>query len=471
MEDEVVIASSSTEAGIGCWDLCSGAEHLRYRACASPSHGLVSVAGRFLASSQIRDSSSSSGSVLFWSWNKPQVEVKSFPAEAINPLASNSEGTYIVGGGVSGDIYLWEVATGRLLKKWHGHYRAVTCLVFSMDQSLLISGAEDGSVRVWSLLMYYSLFHMHEINSFGFVEMNCYLSFLITVIRIFDEEKQQRSGHLYEYSFTEHTLPVTDLVTGFGGSNAIILSASQDRTCKVWSLARGTLLRNIVFPSVIDAVALDPGEHVFYAGGRDGKIYIAELNSLGKSHNNYGLHIIGTLSDQSKAICSLAFALDGVQLVAGSEDGFVRVWNTKTHNIIRVFKHAKGPVNNILVVEQPPALYPRTSANNQGLMPRKQVSLPPPLEKFTSTNENSDFSIYITCQPDYHRPCDAIYTTVDSMNRQINELQQHGSSEMEVERLKADNKRSMQMVHQWKKMYENLRQFCVGELLNGEATL
>ena len=42
---------------------------------------------------------------------QPQVEVKSFPAEPINPLASNSDGTYIVGGGASGDIYLWEVHT------------------------------------------------------------------------------------------------------------------------------------------------------------------------------------------------------------------------------------------------------------------------------------------------------------------------------------------------------------------------
>lgn len=44
--------------------------------------------------------------------------------------------------------------SGRLLKKWHAHYRAVTCLVFSEDESLLISGSEDGCVRVWSLLMY-----------------------------------------------------------------------------------------------------------------------------------------------------------------------------------------------------------------------------------------------------------------------------------------------------------------------------
>nr|GEY40922.1 hypothetical protein [Tanacetum cinerariifolium] len=99
----------------------------------------------------------------------PQVEVKSFPAEPINPLACNTDDTYIVGEGVSSSIYLWEVATGRLLKKCHG-YR---------------------------------------------------------------------------------------------GPNTIIVSASQDRTCKVWSLAKGTMLRNIVFTSVIDAVALDPGKHVF----------------------------------------------------------------------------------------------------------------------------------------------------------------------------------------------------------------
>ncbi|CAH1454402.1 unnamed protein product [Lactuca virosa] len=446
MEDEVVIASSSIEAGIGCWGLRSGAEHLRYRSCASPPHGLVSVAGRFLASSQLRDSSSSSGSVLFWSWNKPQVEVKSFPAEAINPLACNSDGTYIVGGGVSGHIYLWEVATGRLLKKWHGHYRPVTCLVFSNDQSLLISGSEDGTVRVWSLLM------------------------------IFDEEGQQRAGHLYEYSFTGHALPVTDIVTGYGGSNAIILSSSLDRTCKVWSLARGTLLRNIVFPSIIDAVALDPGEHVFYAGGRDGKIYIAELNaqttSNNNNNNNYGLHIIGTLSDQSKAICSLGFALDGFQLVVGSEDGMVRVWDTKTRNIIRVFKHAKGPVNNIVVMRQPAALYPRTAGNNnnQGPMGRRHVALPPPLEKYSSIDEHSELNAFITPRSNSYDA--TTYTTLQSMNNQINELQQHGSSgasEMELERLKLDCKRSMQMVQQWKKMYQNLNQFCVGELLNGEG--
>ncbi|KAK9271064.1 hypothetical protein L1049_026653 [Liquidambar formosana] len=246
---EVVIASSPIDAGISCWDLHSGAEQLRYRSCASTPHGLTCVGQRFLASSQLRDSSSSSGSVLYWSWNKPQVEIKSFPAEPIKPLASNREGTYIIGGGLSGYIYFWEVASGMLLKKWHGHYRAVTCLVLSDDESLLISGAEDGSVRVWSLFM------------------------------IFDDIRREEAKHLFEHSFNEHSLCVTNIVGGYGGCNAIIVSASEDRTCKVWSLSKGKLLRNIIFPSIIDAIALDPGEHVFYAGSRDGKIYIAALSA------------------------------------------------------------------------------------------------------------------------------------------------------------------------------------------------
>lgn len=42
-----------------------------------------------------------------------------------------------------------------------------------------------------------------------------------------------------------------------------------------------------------------------------------------------------------------------------------------------------------------------------------------------------------------------------------------GAAEMEIQRLRLESQRSMQMVQQWKKMYDNLNQFCVNELLNG----
>lgn len=434
------MASSSVDAGIGCWELQTGAEQHRYKSCASPPHGLVCVGQRFLASSQLREPAASSGSILYWSWSKPQADVKSFPAEPIKPLAANREGTYIVGGGVSGDIYLWEVATGRQLRKWHAHYRAVTCLVFSDDDSLLISGSEDGSVRVWSLFM------------------------------IFDDVRRQQADHLYEHNFSEHTLPVTDIVIGYGGCNAIIVSASEDRTCKVWSLSKGKLLRNIVFPSVIDAIALDPGEHVFYAGSRDGKIYIAALNAESTSNKKYGLHIINSLLNHSKVVTCLAYCASGNLLISGSEDGIIRVWDAKSYNIIRMFKHAKGPVNNILVVRQ--ELYFNSRPNSQASSRRHGSLVPPALDKYANpTDEDANVKAVISLQSTCRKSMDDSYLSSHVINNQIKELQQQGSSaasEMEMERVKLDCRRSMQMVQQWKKMYDNLHQFCVNELLDGD---
>ncbi|CAH9111160.1 unnamed protein product [Cuscuta epithymum] len=441
MESELVIASSSTDAGISCWDLHSGAENLRFRTCSSPSHGLATIGGRFLASSQLRQSKSASGSIFYWSWNKPQVEVKSFPSESINPLVSNADGSFIAGGGASGSIYLWQVATGKLLKKWHAHYRGVTCLVFIDDQSLLVSASEDGCIRVWSLIM------------------------------VFDDIMRNQAERPFEHSFSEHTLKVTDVVAGSGGGNAIIISASEDRTCKVWSLSRGVVLRDVVFSSIIDAIALDPGEHVFYAGGRDGKIYVGALNALSHSNSNYGKHIIGSFTEHSKGITCLTLSMDGFKLLAGSDDGMIRVWDTRNHNITRIFRHGKGPINNILVIRPPPYLTSQKSTmSHSSSTKRTGFPVPPPLEKFPiSSDENEDVKafIYPQCIPNTH--LESSYVCFETMNKHIRELEQQGSSaasEIEIERLKIEHKKSMELLQQWQKTYQNLHQFCVSELLN-----
>lgn len=41
---------------------------------------------------------------------QPQVEVKCFPSEPINVLVCDNDGSFIIGGGVSGDIYIWQVS-------------------------------------------------------------------------------------------------------------------------------------------------------------------------------------------------------------------------------------------------------------------------------------------------------------------------------------------------------------------------
>lgn len=50
---------------------------------------------------------------------------------------------------------------------------------------------------------------------------------------MFDDARRKEARHDYVHSFRDHTLRVTDVKSGHGGSNAIIISASEDQTCKV----------------------------------------------------------------------------------------------------------------------------------------------------------------------------------------------------------------------------------------------
>lgn len=441
----MIASSAVTDAGIGSWDLRTATEHLRYRSCASPPHGLVSIGGRFLASSQVPSSSSSTPSIFYWSWDKPQIEVRSFPAEHIGPLRANSEGTYVLGGGKAGSIYLWEVASGKLLKKWQAHYRAVTCLTFSHDESFLISGSEDGGVKVWNL------------------------------VEAFDVMKSVGKRIQHFRSFTDHSSPVTDVVSGYGSSgDSIFISSSEDRTCKIRTLSSEKLLRSIEFPSIINAIAIDPGEHVFYAAGAQGKIYIAALNAECLS-SDFGKFIIGVLSDQStKSVNCLALSGDGFTLISGSDDGSVRAWDTIKRLVISGFKHAKGsgPVNNVLITRHPFGCNPQGPLNwqiNYGGKPI-HVPMPPPLDRHVNSVDG-----HIEAKPVIGPQC---FSDVTENNRfrssivmksQIEELQKQGSSgaaEMELEKLKSEFRISAQMVQQWRTKYQDLYKLCVDELLD-----
>nr|XP_034897295.1 pre-rRNA-processing protein IPI3-like isoform X1 [Populus alba] len=119
--------------------------------------------------------------------------------------------------------------TGRLLKKWRAHYRTVTCLVFTEDDSLLVSGSEDVSVRVWSLLV------------------------------IFDDYQTEQASTLYEHSFQEHILRVTDMVT---------------------EMARYTLLRSMLLAHLAKVTGCISSVHYLVTGPANNIHVVKRMASL-----------------------------------------------------------------------------------------------------------------------------------------------------------------------------------------------
>ncbi|XP_019708352.1 protein ROOT INITIATION DEFECTIVE 3 isoform X2 [Elaeis guineensis] len=150
----VVVCGEKMSAGITIWDLETGEELMRIPTCASPPRGFLCIKNHLLVASQLQKHRQfGGGAVFFWPLNKPQAPQRSYPMEAIGPIASSKDGIYLAGGAPSGNVYIWEVwdlILGRVLQT-HVFSGAVTAMVVDPGEQLLFSGNEDGRIHVTEL--------------------------------------------------------------------------------------------------------------------------------------------------------------------------------------------------------------------------------------------------------------------------------------------------------------------------------
>ncbi len=175
-----------------------------------------------------------------------------------------------------GQVWVWEVDTGRLVRTLKGHGGPVRSLAFSGDGKQLASGS-DG-VRLWDL-----------------------------------------KGNLVQHFKSPNGL--IDTLTFTRDGQALIAGGEA---AQVWDLATGEELHRLSADARQLEVALSPDGRVLATGGADAVVRLWDLAT--------GLELL-QLTGHSGPIQALAYRFDGKVLASGSQDTTILLW--EVHQAIR----------------------------------------------------------------------------------------------------------------------------------------
>lgn len=72
-------------------------------------------------------------------------------ASEVQNIRFSPDGKILASGGYDKQVILWDVKTGKLLRKLTGHRGRVSEVTFNKKATLIASASEDGTVRIWSV--------------------------------------------------------------------------------------------------------------------------------------------------------------------------------------------------------------------------------------------------------------------------------------------------------------------------------
>nr|CCC94357.1 putative periodic tryptophan protein 2 [Trypanosoma congolense IL3000] len=210
------------------------------------------------------------------------VHLLSISAQSLTAAAFNPSGDFVAFGSAHlKQLLVWDWKSEAYVLKEQSHYYDISRTAITADASSILSGGDDGKVKVWR-------------TSTG----QCYVT------------------------FTEHTGPVTGIATS-AATNAFF-TCSRDGTARGYDLVRYRHFRVYAAPeqAQLSCIAVDPSGEVLAVGsGQTDRIYLFAVQT-GK--------LIDQLQGHEAPIACLAFHPSGTALVSGSLDHNLAFWDLFT---------------------------------------------------------------------------------------------------------------------------------------------
>ncbi|CCJ29768.1 unnamed protein product [Pneumocystis jirovecii] len=210
--------------------------------------------------------------------------------------------------------------------------RSLNCADISENASLIACGFSESYIRVWNTTINKTINTDSSSNDSGiFLKLPIKSKNNLNIISIEVSVVAEFIGSLRSCLWGLH----------FSNDSRFILSCSEDRSCRLWSLDTGTCL--VAYKGhnqPVWDIAIGPFGHYFATASHD------QTARLWSCEHMYPLRIFaGHLSD----VDCVSFHPNSAYVATGSSDKTCRLWDVQKGNAVRVFTGHSGPINCVTI--------------------------------------------------------------------------------------------------------------------------
>ncbi|HMF58393.1 MAG TPA: protein kinase, partial [Pyrinomonadaceae bacterium] len=216
--------------------------------------------------------------------------------DGVHRVALSQDGKTAASASNDNVVRLWQTSNGSLLRELRGHTGTVMAVAISPNGQTVASGSQDGEIRLWNL----------------------------------------SDGHLVK-SWKGHSDSVWKV--GFSSDGNTLFSAGYDKTVKVWRTSDGSQQASMTLPpnDLVITVSHDLKTAALFNPGSNN----VELWSIQDSR------LLRSLSGHNNKVSNGDFSPDNQNLVLGSYDGPVRIWNVSNGQLVNTLKGGSARVGDV----------------------------------------------------------------------------------------------------------------------------
>jgi len=291
------------------------------------------------------------GQLLVWEWQSETYVLKQQGHYYdVNSLAYSPDGQYVVTGGDDGKVKLWNTTSGFCFVTFGEHTSPVKSVEFSATGTVVFSCSLDGSVRAYDLVRYRNFRTMATPTP---TQLSCVAtdnSGEVVVGGGMDPFEvyvwSVQTGRLLDV-LSGHTAPVS--AVAFSASSSILASASWDKTVKIWDFYNSkNATETLTHSSDVLGLAFRPDGDELVTCALDGQLYFWDFAEAKLKHTIDGKKDIlgGRLQSSARASVnnttscyfnSLCYSADGTCVLAGGNSKFVCIYECSQRVLLKRF--------------------------------------------------------------------------------------------------------------------------------------